>query len=362
MIKTYPLESMSIEEAKERQFKIIDLIMQEFNGTELLYRGDLGVRVGENKPLYTKRIESVIARFFNTEDCVLVRGAGTAAIRYSLHAACNKTGKILVHDAPIYNTTKSSLDMLKLEPVYCDFNDLNNIPKVLKKHPDINLALVQMTRQKIEDSYKMEDVIKEIKKNKNIPIITDDNYAVNKVRKIGVELGADVSAFSGFKLLGPEGIGIIVGKSDLVKKIKDEHYSGGIQVQGHEALDVLQGLIYSPVLLAIQATVGEEVVKRLNEGEVKEVKNAFIANAQSKVIIVEFKENIAKSVLQKAEKLGAMPSPVGSESKYENVPLFYRVSGTFRKENPEFEERMIRINPFRGGADTIIRVLKEALK
>ncbi len=39
-----------------------------------------------------------------------------------------------------------------------------------------------------------------------------------KVKEIGSELGADLSAFSTFKLLGPEGIGCIVGKKELLKK------------------------------------------------------------------------------------------------------------------------------------------------
>jgi hypothetical protein len=60
--------------------------------------------------------------------------------------------------------------------------------------------------------------------------------------------------------------------------------------------------------------------KRLKAGEVEGVKDAFIVNAQSKVLLVEFTEPIAKKVLVEAEKLGAAPYPVGSESKYEFVP------------------------------------------
>jgi len=41
--------------------------------------------------------------------------------------------------------------------------------------------------------------------------------------------------------------------------------------------------------------------------------------------------------------------------------MFYRVSGTFLKSNPQLEDYMIRINPMRAGADTIIRVLDEAV-
>ena len=135
-----------------------------------------------------------------------------------------------------------------------------------------------------------------------------------------------------------------------------------MQVQGHEALDVLHGLVYAPVALAIQAQVNEECVKRLNAGEIPQVKQAFLANAQSKVLLVEFHENIAEKVLIEAEKLGAAPNPVGAESKYELVPMFYRISGTFRSADPALESRMIRINPMRSGADTILRIIKDAIE
>ena len=63
-----------------------------------------------------------------------------------------------------------------------------------------------------------------------------------------------------------------------------------------------------------------------------------------------------------AEKLGALPNPVGAESKYEFSPLFYRVSGTFRAADATLEKRMIRINPNRAGVETIVRILKESYK
>ena len=77
---------------------------------------------------------------------------------------------------------------------------------------------------------------------------------------------------------------------------------------------------------------------------------------------MEFHENIAEAVLKEAQKLGAAPNPVGAESKYEMVPMFYRVSGTFRKADPTLEQRMIRINPMRAGADTILDIIKKSVE
>ena len=341
-MQTYPLNSLSLEEAVKLQFKVTDCITREFEGHAFLNRGDLGVVMGLNKPVTTSKVEKVIARIFDTEACVLVRGAGSGAIRFGLHAMLACGDKILVHKAPVYNTTATSFEMLGLVPVEADFNDLADIEAVLQANPDIKGALVQYTR--------------------DIPVLTDDNYAVMKVKDIGVQCGADLSCFSAFKLLGPEGIGVIAGRKRYIDRLISESYSGGMQTQGHEALDVLHGLVYAPVALAIQAQVGEECVNRLKAGEIAQVRDAFLANAQSKVLLVEFQEDIAGQVLAEAEKLGAAPNPVGAESKYEMIPMFYRVSGTFRKADPTLEHRMIRINPMRAGADTILRIIKESVE
>ena len=361
MMEMYPLESITIEQAMNKQFKLVECIMHNFSGYESLTRGDLGVHQPENMPLATLKAERAIAEFFDAEACILVRGSGTGAIRYGLSSIAKCNSKVLVHDAPIYSTTTSSFEMLGLIPVYANYNDLEDIKRVLKENDDIVAGLVQYSRQKPDDSYDMETVVKTIKDLKYIPILTDDNYAVMKVNKIGYECGADLSCFSTFKLQGPEGIGCVVGKKEYIDKIRKYHYSGGCQTQGFEALEVLRGLIYAPVMLAITAKVGEEVLERLNNGEVSGIKQAFIANAQSKVLLIEFNEPIAKEVLAKSEKLGTLPHPVGSESKYEIEPLFYRVSGTFLKNDPRLADYMIRVNPNRAGADTIINILKECI-
>ncbi|ADL04600.1 aminotransferase class V-fold PLP-dependent enzyme [Lacrimispora saccharolytica] len=361
-METYPLSSISVEEAARLQFKVIDCITKKFSGREILNRGDLGVVPGLNKPTTTKKAEQVIGDLFDGESCILVRGAGSGAIRLGLHSMLRPGEKILVHKAPVYTTTASSLEMLNIPAIEADYNDPGDICRVMKENNDIKGALIQYTRQKPDDRYDLAQVIRVIKECSEIPILTDDNYAAMKVSRIGIQCGADLSCFSSFKLLGPEGVGVIVGKSRYIDKLVKESYSGGMQVQGHEALDVLHGLVYAPVALAIQAQVNEECVKRLNAGEIPQVKQAFLANAQSKVLLVEFHENIAEKVLIEAEKLGAAPNPVGAESKYELVPMFYRISGTFRSADPALESRMIRINPMRSGADTILRIIKDAIE
>ena len=360
-MKAYPLESISLETAMQKQFRLVECAMHYFEGHEFLTCGDLGVHQPENQPITTMKAEKAIAEFFNAEDCILVRGSGTGAIRYGLTSMIKAGQKMLVHDAAIYSTTVSSVEMLGIEVVKADFNELSEIERVMNENPDIVCALVQYTRQKLDDRYDMGEVIAKIKSCKDIPILCDDNYAVLKVNKISCELGADLSCFSTFKLQGPEGIGAVVGKHEYIAKIRKMHYSGGSQTQGWEALEVLRGLVYAPVMLAIAAQTGEEVLKRINAGELSGVKQAYLANAQSKVLLIEFEEPIAKEVLVEAEKLGALPNPVGAESKYEFAPLFYRVSGTFLKTDPTLATRMIRVNPNRAGADVVMNILKKSV-
>lgn len=358
--KTYPLESITPEEALQKQWKFVDAITQVFPGDKIITRGDLGVIPGLNEPRFTKMAEKVIAKFFGTEGAMLVRGSGTGAIREALHSVLKAGSTLLVHKAPIYPTTKVSLDMLNIKTVKADFNQIDNI----NLPENVNGILVQYTRQKPDDSYDMAHVLSVLRKTygEKMPIITDDNYAVMKVHKIGVELGANLSCFSTFKLLGPEGVGCIVGDTKYLHKLRVENYSGGSQVQGHEALDVLRGMVYAPVALANQAKVINELKKRLNNGAVPGVKRAYIANAQSKVLLVEFKKPIAKEFLKHVVKFGGAPNPVGAESKYEIVPMIYRVSGTFKAYDPSLLQNTIRINPYRTGPDTIIRILNECMK
>lgn len=361
-MKTYPLESINLEKAKEKQFKIVHCAMNHFTGQELLTRGDLGVRQPDNQPFTTKKVEKAIADIFDSEDCILIRGSGTGAIRYGLSSTIKSGQKMLVHKAAIYSTTITSIEMLGIEVVKADYNDLKEIEKTLDENSDIACALIQYTRQKLDDSYIMEEVIETIKNKKDIPVVCDDNYAVFKVDKISCELGADLSCFSTFKLQGPEGIGCIVGKKKYIDKIRKMHYSGGCQTQGWEALEVLQGFIYAPVMLAIASQTAEEILNEINKGKVKGIKKAYLANAQSKVLLIEFEKSVAKQVLIEAEKLGALPYPVGAESKYEFAPLFYRVSGTFLKTDPTLADRMIRVNPNRAGAKTVLEVLEKSIE
>ena len=286
-MRTYPIATIDLEQAKEFQFRLVDLIMREFRGDEFLQAGDYGVVPGKGKPVFTEKVERVLAEFFHAEACALVRGAGTGALRSVFNAKAGPGQKILVHTAPIYPTTRVIIESMGLETVAVDFNE----PQTWDKNviQAVDFCLVQHTRQIPSDRYHLGETIELLKEiNPSLFILVDDNYAVMKAEKIGIEAGGSASAFSLFKLLGPEGIGCVLADQSTIDKLNELNYSGGSQVQGHEALEALRSLVYAPVMLALQKEAADEVVARLNAGEVKGIKSAFIANAQSRVILVEF--------------------------------------------------------------------------
>lgn len=357
---TCPLKMISFEEEIANQYRLVDIMHRNFDGYEALKEGDYGCHLLYGRPERTVRVEKVLAEYFESEDCALVRGGGTGAIRALCFALIKKGDRILVHDAPMYTTTKITLEAMDVQIVKTDFNDFRNIKKALKE--GIDVLYIQRVRQALHDSYDTIEIIEKVRAiDPKVKIIADENYAVNKVRKLGSAVGADASAFSAFKLLGIPGIGIITGTKKVIDEVHRQNYSGGGQVQGPEASEVLRSLVNNPVLLAVQNEAVDGIVRRLNNGEVPHVAKAIKANLEERIVLVKLDLPIAKEVIEKAITLGALPHPVGSESRYEVQALFYRVARVMLDEDPIYENFVIRINPMRSGPDTVIRILKEAI-
>lgn len=252
--------------------------------------------------------------------------------------------------------------MMGLMPRRVDYNDGEAVERALKEDTECRLFFVQHSRQQPEDSYDLKGLIEQVRRLRpDLPIIVDDNYTVFKTPQIGVELGASHSCFSGFKLLGPPGIGVVVGEEKAIKEIWRRNYSGGGQVQGFEAMELLRSMVLAPVAIAVQTEQVDILCEKLNQGEVPQVEKAYITNSQSKNVIVELKEPISPEVIAASEKHGAAIHPVGAESRYEVLPMIYRVSGTFLKSRPELAKHGIRINPMRAGAELTVEILRKAI-
>jgi cystathionine beta-lyase/cystathionine gamma-synthase len=305
-------------------------------------------------------VERVLARFFGAEDAILVPGAGTGALRSALMAALRPGAAVVVHDFPVYATTAVTFRAMGLQVATCDFNRPEDVRAALAAGPD--MLYVQHARQHLEDGYDAAAVIALARDvAPDARVLVDDNYPAVAVPRIGCQLGADLSAFSLFKVLGEPGVGCVVGDAGLVAAIRDDHYSGGSKIQGPVAVATLKGVVYSTVALAIQAESSEEVVRRLIDGAVPGVARAYVANHQERGALVEFHEPIAARVAAEAWRFGGAPYPVGSQSRFEVSALFYRLSRAMCEADAALAERMLRVNPFRAGPDTVVRVLADAV-
>ena len=358
--ETHPLTSIGAEGAKRMQFRLIESVCAHFEGDELL-RSDLGVTPEWGRPSTTKKVEGVLADFFGVGGCALVQGAGTGAIRAMLDATLPASARILIHDAPPYSTTRHTFESKGLDLVRVNLNDPDEIRAVTRDRDAPDVALVQHSRQRPEDWYDLEKVVRTLGLA-GVRTLTDENYTAFKVPKIGVEVGADASAFSMFKLLGPEGVGCVVGASEVVERIQVSNYSGGGQVQGHQALDALTSLVAAPILWAVQTEVVDEVVRRLESREVAGVASSRVANGQDRMVMILFEKPIAARVVRNSAQFGAQNYPVGANSRYEIAPLFYRLSGSFLEAHAELAEYAIRVNPVRAGADLVVSILKRSVE
>lgn len=356
--RTFPLATIPLDDAVRTQFRLLECVAARFEGQQL-FEADAGVVPDLGRPRTTARVESVLADFFGAEDAALVQGAGTGAIRATLQGAVGAGDPLLIHRAPVYRTTAVTLRGLGVRTVEADFNDAAALRETLASG-EFGWAYVQHSRQRLADSYDMGDVLAACRAA-GVRTIVDDNYAVMRAPSCGVELGADASCFSLFKLHGPEGVGAVVGAADVVERVRADNYSGGGQVQGHQALDALRALTHVPVMWAVQSRVGAEIADRLAAGEVPGVAEVRIANAQDRCLLVRLDRPVARGLPAAAARHGAAPYPVGSNSRYEIAPLFYRMSSSSLDDAPELADRTVRINPMRAGADLVIEILRRSL-
>ncbi|MFE9459569.1 aminotransferase class V-fold PLP-dependent enzyme [Streptomyces californicus] len=355
---TSPLPTVALEDAVARQFRLLEATAAHFEG-EQLFSADVGVAPGPGRPRTTARVEAVLAEFFGAEDAALVQGAGTGAIRAALSTVIGPGDDLLIHRAPVYRTTGVTFRGIGVRAAEVDFNDRAALKAALASDR-FRWAYVQHTRQRLADSYDLAEVIAACRAA-GVRTVVDDNYAVMRTPAAGVELGADASCFSLFKLHGPEGVGLVVGARDLVGGVRRDNYSGGGQVQGHQALDALRALTHVPVLWAVQSRVGAEVAERLTAGEVDGVAEVRIANAQDRCLLIRLDRPVARELPAAAARFGAAPYPVGSNSRYEIAPLFYRMSGSALDDAPELADWTVRVNPMRAGADLVIDILRRSL-
>jgi hypothetical protein len=366
-------EHMTLEQARQVQFALVDAA-QRVLGSDAVFAEDYGqVRSlatvgfgGGGRPRATADVEKVLARFFGVPDAVLVQGAGTGAIRAMLNAALEPGARVILHDAHPYKTTLPAMRHMGLELSFADFNDTASLPGQLARVRP-SAVYLQHVPQQLGDSHDIAGLVDLVRDTcgDRTKILVDDNYAAMRSPRIGVQLGANASALSLFKLLSPAPIGCVLGNGDLIAAVRRDLSSAGCQVQGPQALGALRMLVYAPVALAVQNAVVIESARRINElseaGELPFVHRAFPAQPGIRSVVIVLTRPIAEDLLRSAWRNGSPSQSVGEEAHPEFLPLFTYLTSTFLKATPGLEKYAIRVNPMRSGPDTVLRILRDSL-
>lgn len=366
-------DHMSVEDATEHQFRLVETAAQIMGSDEVFVEDYGQVRElatvgfgGGGRPRATARVEEVLARFFGTQDAVLVHGAGTGSIRAMLNGIVEPGSRILLHQANPYKTTLPAMQHMGLDIQYVDFNDASELEGSLRAHSPATF-FVQHVPQQLGDSYGIEETVELARAvgGEDLRILVDDNYAVMRSHRIGVEMGADASALSLFKLLAPQAIGAVLTDAASAGRIRRDNASAGAQIQGPYAMAALRSLIYAPVALAIQNQTILRTVDEINAGiaagDLPFLSGAYSAQPGIRCIVLLFDRPAAEHFLHSAWRHGSPSQSVGEEAQFEFLPLFTYLTSTFLKATPGLEKYAVRINPMRGGTQTVMRVLRDAL-
>jgi hypothetical protein len=364
---------MTLEQATACQFRLVDAI-QSVMGSDAALTADYGqarelgtLQFGAGGRAYaTLRVEQALTQFFGVEDAALVPGAGTGAIRAMLNSALEPGQSVIVHAAPIYKTALPVMRHMGLNLVPVDFNDSAALQRALRHQPQSAALYLQYVPQQLGDRWRPEDVISTVRETApDVQVLADDNYAVMRVPEISVQAGATASAFSLFKLLAAANIGCVLGGTEVVSAIRRDLSSAGCQVQGPEAMEALRSLVYAPVALAVQDQVVREATDELNElvaaGKLPGVAGAVAGQPAIRSVVLVFERPVAEAFLAATWRHGSPSRSVGEEAAIEVLPLFTYLTGTFLRGTPGLEKYCLRINPMRGSAQAIVRVVLEAL-
>jgi hypothetical protein len=365
-------DQLSLDDAIRTQYRLVD-VAQRTLGSDVVFSADYGQARelatvgfgGGGRPQATARVEEVLAAFFEADDAVLVQGAGTAAIRALLNAALEPGSRVLLHDAHPYKTTLPAMRHMGLDLAYADLGDPAAVERSLRERPPAAVYL-QHVPQQLGDRHELEATIGLVRAAaERVVFLVDDNYAALRRSRIGVQLGADASALSLFKLFAPDPVGLVLASAGTTRRIRADLSSAGCQVQGPEAMAALRGLVHAPVALAVQDAAVREATAAINaeveRGTLPYVARAFAAQPGIRCVVVVFDRPVAEAFLQSAWRNGSPSRSVGEEAAYEFLPLFTYLTGTFLKAAPGLERWAVRINPLRGGPDTVLRILQASV-
>lgn len=178
----------------------------------------------------------------NLKEIIFTSGATSSSnmLAYMLEQSANldENDEILIsilehHSSliPLQELAKRKKLKVKFIPITkdyeIDYEELKNL--ITEKTKIVSVALVSNVLGTINDIKKIRDMI-----GKEILLITDATEAVGHIPVNVSALDCDFMFFSGHKMCGPTGIGILYGKKDLLDKFNPSFFGGGMVLDTNE--------------------------------------------------------------------------------------------------------------------------------
>ena len=216
---------------------VIDVMDNYYlNHTSNIHRGDYDAAIKTNE-LYDN-VRNIVANFINCDpNCVIYTSGATMSLNMVVFGYMKnylKEGdEVLLNKAehasnilPWIRLQEEIGIVIKYVPLNDDYSlTLDNIKKcVTNKTKVISLAHVSNVIGDVRD-------IKEITKyahQNNIIVNVDGAQSVPHMKIDFKDLDIDFLSFSGHKMCGPTGVGILVGKYELLEKMDPLMYGGGM--------------------------------------------------------------------------------------------------------------------------------------
>ena len=216
---------------------VIDVMNKYYNEhTSNIHRGDYDAAIKTNE-LYDNT-RNIIADFINADpDCCIYTSGATMSLNMVVFGFMKyylKSGdEVLLNKAehasnilPWIRLSEEIGIVIKYVPLDDNYSlTLDNIKKsVTKKTKVISFAHISNVIGDVRD---VDEISKYCHEN-NILVNVDGAQSVPHMKVDFKKSDIDFLSFSGHKMCGPTGIGILVGKKELLEKMRPMFYAGGM--------------------------------------------------------------------------------------------------------------------------------------
>lgn len=247
----HPLAYLDNAATTFKPYKVIDAIRYYYeNETSNAHRGDY--RLSANVDYKYELARKKVAKFINAKDIEVCFTSGTSMslnmIAYGLADLLNEGDEILLTEAehasnvlPWFNIAKRHNFVIKYVPLTKDGRlTVENFKKsITKKTKVVSLAHVTNVLGYTIDVKTLAKIAHE----HGAYFVCDGAQSVPHIKTDVKDLDIDFLAFSGHKMLGPTGIGVLYGKYELLTKINPLLSGGGMTSRFDTCGDITYSMV-----------------------------------------------------------------------------------------------------------------------